>query len=101
MHISEMKLYDYLEQCLVNPTNIKLKQYILQKSCMEHMHFQEKAKSLNKFSSLTKIYLSPLIFHRHPNFDDGAFTEKLHRKLTSTRPVSIFIGAPNFYHFCF
>ena len=75
MHISEMKLYDYLEQCLVNPTNIKLKQYILQNPHGAYA-LSKKAKSLNEFSSLTKIYLRPLIFHRHPNFDDGAVTDK-------------------------
>ena len=63
MHISEMKLYDYLEQCLVNPTNIKLKLYILHKSCMEHMHFPKRQSDLGNI--LNKDLFKSII-HRQP-----------------------------------
>ena len=64
MHISEMKLYDYLEQYLVHPKNIKLKLYILHKSCMEHMHFPKRQSDLG---NIHNKYLFKSIIHGQPS----------------------------------
>ena len=60
-----MKLYDYLEQYLVNPTNIKLKLYIKRQSDLVNIHNKDLFKSI--------IHSQPFLTVL---FDDGAFSDK-------------------------